>query len=413
MTETAPSRLGSKGLILALAGVAVVVLGLFIWKGRQKESAREQLVTEYGALLEQDSDDGGWRVTVQLDAAHQDLTDLSPLLKMAGPISVLDLTGSAELRTFAGIEALDSLKGLIAMSCPKLADVSAVAVLSSLRELVLADATALANPDPIKNLPALETLDLSGTQVAKILIVGLPRLDSLFVSNVPSLKLIDLTGAESLKQLFLDGCRGLEEIRGLGQNVELTDLNVSSCHGLKHLDGLASLGNLQALDLRNALEIGNFEEIGKLKSLTVLRLGGQGQVRDLTLFTGLTGLSELHLEGCENLSSLDGIPPSLSSYAGFTFCPSLTSLKGIEAAPELLRLDLGGCKALADISALAAAKQLTELNLGGCSAVTDLSVLAGLDNLSIVQLGGSGVTPASIEPLKKEKPEVIFDFSGG
>ena len=413
MAEDTPPKTGSKGLILALAGVAVVALALVLWKSGQRDSARERLVSEYGAMLEEDPNGGGWIVTLQLDDTHQDLAALLPLLKKAGPVTVLDLSGSPELQDFGGIDALDSLSGLIAMSCPKLADVSGAAVLGSLRELVLADATALENAAPIRNLPALESLDLSGTRVPEFAVEGLPRLDSLFASNVPALRRLDLSGAESLRQLFLDGCRGLEEIAGLDHAEELTDLDVSSCHELKRLDGLASLKNLQVLDLRNALKISNFEDIGQVASLSALRLGGQGQVRDLTLLSGLTGLSELHIEGCENLASLEGVPPSLSSYAGFTFCPSLTGLAGIEAARELRQLDLKGCKALRDVSALGALKQLADLNLAGCRAVTDVSVLGGLDNIAIVQLGGSGVPPASVEPLKKAKPDVVFDFSGG
>ena len=68
-------------------------------------------------------------------------------------------------------------------------------------------------------------------------------------------------------------------------------------------------------------------------------MGGNESIENLEPFSALSELREIHLEACPNFSSLKGIPSGLTQYAGFTYCPKLTSLEGIEGAPVLEKVN--------------------------------------------------------------------------
>src|SRR5690606_26830136 len=159
--------------------------------------------------------------------------------------------------------------------------------------------------------------------------------------------------------------------------------------------GVERLGALVVLDIRN-VDLDDFSGIATLPKLRVLRMGGQDAIGTLEPLSPLSSLRELHLEACPNLRSLRGIPSGLSQYAGFTHCPQILSLDGIEAAPALEQLDLTGCENLADIASVAKLEGLVQLSLVKCREVTGIGAVEKLPKLVIVLLGGSGVAPAAV-----------------
>ena len=166
------------------------------------------------------------------------------------------------------------------------------------------------------------------------------------------------------------------------------------------------------LDIRN-VDIPDFSGVGKLPALRVLRMGGQDTIETLEPLSGLVGLKEIHLEACPNFRSLKGIPPSVSQYAGFTHCPKLESIAGIEACEGLEQLDVTGCRNLKSIDEVAKLTSLVQLSLVKCREVTDITPVVALEKLTIVMLGGSGVLPDSVEDLETANPDIIFDFAVG
>jgi hypothetical protein len=138
----------------------------------------------------------------------------------------------------------------------------------------------------------------------------------------------------------------------------------------------------------SGLEAGaDFSGIASLPKLRVLRMGGQDAVETLEPFTALATLTELHLEACPNLRSLRGMPPRITQYAGFTHCPKLVSLDGVESAGAIEHLDVTGCVNLGDVAAAAKLTNLVQVSFVKCRGVTAVPFVETLPNLRIVMLG--------------------------
>lgn len=394
-------------LILSFAILAVIAV-LVMWKKQD----REQAFTELRERFEADISvvDGDFAVGCSSNRLV-DLVEFADLLARAGEPTILDLTGASNLESFSGIEKLLKVHSLIAIDCPKLTSAEGVAKHPALRELVLTDSRQFSDASSIKELPALETVDFSGCEALEEVDVSeLPRLKNLYLSRCRKVKSLDVTGVPELKQLYLDGCSSLVSITGLDSLTALTDLDVSNASSLEKLENIEALVSLIVLDIRN-IAIRDFSGIGKLPALRVLRMGGNEAIENLEPFSGMEQLREIHLEACPNFSSLKGMPSGISQYAGFTYCPKLTSLEGIENAAGLEQLDLSGCEWLKDVSALESLLNLVQLSFVKCRQVDDVSVIESMEKLVIVMLGGSGVVPAAIEKLKPVNDEIIFDFT--
>lgn len=394
-------------LILSFAILAVIAI-LVVWKKQDREQAFVELRERYEADISMT--EGDFFVGCSSERLI-DLVDFANLLARAGEPTILDLTGAPKLESFSGMEKLLKVHSLIAIACPNLKSAEGVAKHPSLRELVFTDSSLLSDVSAIQGLPSLETLDFSGCEALEgFEISDLPRLQNLYMSRCREIEVLDVSAAPGLKQLYLDGCSGLAVLNGLSSLNSLTDLDVSNASSLKTLNGVESLSSLIVLDIRN-IAISDFSGIGALPSLRVLRMGGNEAIESLEPFSGMSALREIHLEACPNLASLKGMPEGISQYAGFTYCPKLVSIDGIETAAGLEQLDLTGCEKLKDVSALESLSSLVQLSLVKCRQVSDVSVIESMEKLIIVMLGGSGVVPASVEKLKPVNEEIIFDFT--
>ncbi|MEM9016305.1 MAG: hypothetical protein AAGC68_04775 [Verrucomicrobiota bacterium] len=394
-------------LILAFAVIAVIAI-MVVWKKNDREAAFEDLRTRFDAEISITEED------FYVGCSSERLVDLiefSRGLERAGEPTILDLTGAPKLETLAGIGRLITLHSVIAIDCPSLVSASGVARHPKLRELVFTESASLADISDVREIKTLETLDLSGcVELGAVPVEELPSLENLYLSRCRRVELLDVTPFPTLRQLYLDGCAGLVELNGLGKLSELTDLDLSNSTALNQINGIENLENLVVLDLRN-VALSDFSGVGSLPSLRVLRMGGQESIETLEVFSGLSELREIHLEACANLRSLKGIPSTVSQYAGFTHCPQLQSIEGIEGATNLEQLDLTGCENLDDIAPVKALENLVQLSLVNCRKVTDLEPVEALEKLVIVMLGGSGVVPAAVESLDPANEEIIFDFA--
>lgn len=407
---------GIARLVMFCSAIASVAIILLVWKHQDRKSAWEELDK---FQIEVNEFAGETFINVSSDRL-KNLRKLGELIRRAGrspdgiPLSpaVLDLTGSPNLESLAGISALMDLRTIIAVDCPRLSDVGALVGVPALEQITLTDNRSLVSFSDL-NLPSLVTLNLTGCiNLVDLSGLELPNLKNLYLSDCRKLAKLDVGTYVNLEQLYVDSCLEIPKIQGLEKLASLTDLDVSNCHQLKNLDGLAGLSSLIVLDLRN-VEIPDLSVIGKLPELRMLRLAGQGNITSLKPFSSLTRLTEIHLEACSNFVSLEGIPPSVTDYAGFTHCENLVSLDGIEKATNLKRLDVKYCRSLEDIESLKSLKSLVQLSLIMCEKITDVRQLEHNPNLAVVALGGSGVTPAMVEGLKDLFPpeKTIFDFS--
>ncbi|MDA7921553.1 hypothetical protein N9B73_07335 [Verrucomicrobiales bacterium] len=391
-------------LFSLLATLAILV----IWKKGDRADALEALVSTYEA--EVSISEGDFYVGCDSERL-EDLVAFSQVVKRAGDVTILDLTGAPNLRDFKGIEQLTSLTSLIAIDCPALVSAAGVSRHPSIYEIVLVDNALFSDASAIQGMPALEILDFSGcVSLETVEVSSLSKLKDLFLSRCRKVESLDVSSLSNLKQLYADGCGSLTTLTGLSSLTELTDLDVGNATSLGKLEGISALNSLIVLDIRN-VELTDLSEIGKLPTLRVLRMGGQSIVTTLEPFSGMTSLKEIHLEACPNFHSIKGIPPGISQYAGFTHCPQLKSLAGIEAGGMIEQLDLTGCENLSDVSAIASLEKLTQLNLVKCRGVRKVNFIESLSGLGVVMLGGSGVVPASTEELRLANKEIILDFS--
>jgi len=395
-------------ILLFAFAVAAIVGMMALWKKRDREAALAELETRYNAYVSITEDE------FQIGCESSELTDLvqlGQLVSRIGEPTLLDLTSAPNLESFVGVEQFQKLEALVAIDCPKLTSAEGVAGHPTLADLALTDSVVFADASAIRDLPMLETVDFSGCLPLEALdLATLPSLKNAYFSRCRKLASLDVSVVPELRQLYLDGCGSLETITGLSTLAQLTDLDVSNATALQNLDGVSGLKALIVLDIRN-VDLESVDEIGTLPTLRILRLGGQSNLTSLAPFAGLAKLREIHLEACPEFSSLEGLPASVSQYAGFTHCPKLTSLAGIEVASGLEQLDVKGCTALSDVTSLSQLSQLVQLNLVKCRQVTDISALAELEKLVIVMLGGSGVVPASVKNFESANDEIIFDFA--
>lgn len=393
--------------VLFFSLVAVVVI-LMVWKKGDRRNALAELSSRFEADVSINGDE------FYLGCSSEALTDLNAfadLVARVGKPTILDLTGAPALRTLSGVEKMPSLTSLVLIDCASLVSAEGVTGHPGLTEIVLTDSTKFVETSAIRDLPGLKTLDFSGClSLGKFEASNLPALENLYLSRCRELGALDVSAFSNLRQLYVDGCGTLAAIEGLPSLSRLTDLDVSNATALKGLAGLENLAELIVLDIRN-VEIDDFPGIASLPKLRILRMGGQDTIETLEPLSGLASLRELHLEACPNLRSLKGMPSGVSQYAGFTHCPQLVSLEGVESAVGLEQLDLTGCTALVDISRVAALENLVQLSLVKCRQVTDVSAVEKLPGLVIAMLGGSGVIPASVESFSLANEGLIFDFS--
>ena len=419
-------------IIFAILAVATILIG---WKKQDQKKARQILLNTYKVQVDKFGED---ILLIANDPKVTSLEKIASLMRRAKTLedgtpldpTILDVTGSANLVSMAGAWQFQNLKSIIAIDCPKLKTMDGVTGLQQLNELNIAHNATLADVSAIRGLKSLVTINLTDSPALKELnIEGLPKLKNLYLTSCSGLQSLDVQPFPELRQLYLDSCRKLNHLVGLGSLSNLTDLDMSNCHSLEQINGLEQLKSLVVFDIRN-IELADFSVLGGLPELEMLRLGGQANITNLKPFEKLQNLQEIHIEACPNFNSLEGMPKSLSRYAGFVNCPNLTSVKGVSNASEnLTQLDLTGCTNLQDIAEIKTLAELIFVSFASCRKIKNIDQLVDNKNLKIIRLGGSGVTSASIgsviktgpkkggmmlkSPLNKSfSPEVtVFDFS--
>ncbi|XP_059069780.1 disease resistance protein RPV1 isoform X3 [Cryptomeria japonica] len=250
------------------------------------------------------------------------------------------------------------------------------------------------------------------------------QLQILDLHNCHSLKSLpnNLGSFHSLVSLNMKGCDTVSCLpEDFGMLSSLQELDLSWCKNLRNLP--ASFGNLTRLEKLEIHHNSNLRElpvtIGRLESLAYLDAGycqlcenglpaGLFELSSLRIihfehnrfrslpgsFQNLSGLWELHLDGCSELSELRAVPPSLEMlYA--RDCMQLQSLCCLSGLKSLCRLDVSRSCHLRALPGLESLQGLTTLKLVGCkniSSATLGSCLAGLKSLESIFIAGPGVT---------------------
>ena len=153
----------------------------------------------------------------------------------------------------------------------------------------------------------------------------------------------DLSGAPNLKQLILQRCTGLYKIHAsIGDLKRLIRLDLNGCKCLKSLPHKISLEALDYFDLGGCSKLKKFPEIVEnMSCLSKLRLS-ETAIKDPSLLVEhSTGLIDLDLRDCKNLS---GLPIAICS---------LTSLKTLNISDcsklDKLPKNLGNIEGLEEL----------------------------------------------------------------
>ncbi|XP_030936726.1 TMV resistance protein N-like [Quercus lobata] len=181
----------------------------------------------------------------------------------------------------------------------------------------------------------------------------------------------DLSGAPKLKQLILRRCTRLYKIHtSLGDLKQLIRLDLNGCKCLEILPHKISLEALEILDLGGCSRLKKFPEIvGNMSRLLKLCLS-ETAIKDLPLSVEhLTGLIELDLRNCKNLSSLSNACCCLMSLKILTLsgCSKLDKLpENLGNIEGLEKLDVSGTAITGLPLSVVHLKNLKVLSLRGC-----------------------------------------------
>ncbi|XP_057844129.2 disease resistance protein RPV1 isoform X2 [Cryptomeria japonica] len=278
------------------------------------------------------------------------------------------------------------LKVLNLSGCASLMALPATPIYSNLKILNLKNCHSLTSlPNTVGNLRSLDSLNMEGCGVSS-LPEGFGDL-----SNLQKLKLSWCKHLCSLPASFgnLNQLVRLE----IHHNAKLTELP-GSTGGLKALSYLDA-SYCQLSD--NGLPAGILE----LSSLRIIHLEHNVFHNLPGGLEKLSGLWELHLDGCSELSALPVLPPSLEILSARD-CMRLDTLSCFSGLTSLSRLDVSNSHRVTELPGLQSLQGLTTLEMVGCKHIFTHTLgicLRGLKSLESVFIGGPGVSPSQLQSL--------------
>jgi hypothetical protein len=213
------------------------------------------------------------------------------------------------------------------------------------------------------------------------------------------------------KEIYLHGCKNLENVDGLKGLTALTSLDLSSCD-LQNIDVIGSLETLTYLDLSFCEILQDIDVIKGLTALTSLDLAYCRNLQNVDGLKTLTALNDLDLAGCSELQNIDGVK-GLTALAslGLHHCDNLQNFETLKGMTALTRLDLSFCTNLQNLDVLKGLTALTDLNLVGCQNLKNCDGVKGLTTLVSLDLRDCPkVTEGVVEELKAALPktEILF-----
>ena len=371
-TKSPWSRL--KPVLYPLSVIAWAVAAVFLIFAAprlDKMSTESQLEKRFGFAIQETAD--GYVLTEQVPAFN-DLAAASPYLKKLSPVNL-------NLSDCTGLTSIDGLKDLTALQTLNLSrtdveNIEPLRGLTALRTLILIE-TQVGNLESVKSLTALQSLDLSRTHVESIEpLKGLPALRTVILSGLTVGNLEMLKGLTAL------------------QSLDLGYTNVGNLEMLKGLTGL------QSLDLTGT-HVENFEPLKGLTTLRTLILWGSN-IENLEPLEGQTGLRSLNLRrtNVESLEPLKGLTGLRSLNLRETNVESLEPLQGLTGLQwlDLSVTKIENLEPLKDLTGL----QVLDLSYGKIENLEPLKSLSGLWSLSLVHTRVQNLEPLEDLPALRK-----------
>ena len=364
---------------------------------------------------------------IRLDLGYNSIVDISPVAGLTN-LTHLSLWSNAivDISPVAGLTNLTWLY----LSSNAIVDISPVAGLTNLTELYLGS-NAIVDISPVAGLTNLTELSLYYNAIVDISpVAGLTNLTYLSLWSNAIVDLSPVAGLTNLTTLDL-GSNAIVDLSPVAGLTNLTWLYLNS-NAIVDISPVAGLTNLTYLYLWN----NNITDLSPLVANTGLGSGDQVEVSENPLsFTSInTHIPALQSRGVivefdnivtESVNIPDpnlraAIESDLGKASGATittadmerltyFYPrnaNISDLTGLEAAPNLKELGLGGeyveaegawinSNSISDLSPLAGLTNLTRLSLDN-NNISDLSPVAGLTQLVDLQLYGNNITDISV-----------------
>ncbi len=273
--------------------------------------------------------------------------------------SELSLAGLALERLPEELGELEALTTLRVNGCYELTDISSLQHCHSLTELELINCPKVADLSPLRGMLTLRSLHL-----------GVPY---------PGVVYISVQGREQWS--------ALTDIEALSDLTGLVYLTLSNCDKVSNLQTLAVLSELQYLDLRGCNLLQDLQPLADLKVLEKLYLSGCTQLQDLQALIKLKKLQYLDLENCPLIQNLEPLARTAAlQHLNMSFCRLIQDLQPLAELTMLRHLDLGHCPLIQDLKPLAKLTALRHLDLRYCRQIQDLKPLATLTRLKDANL---------------------------
>lgn len=180
----------------------------------------------------------------------ENIHKLAPLA-MLGELSHLDLSRNPHVKDLSPLEKLDKLRLLDLSNCLRVRDVSPLQESASLRVLRLFGCNSLHDLRPLYQLPQLHKISLPNNITNDDLLglcIGFDGLLQMDLRNCDKVSNIEpIERLTSLRKLSLAGCRNVTDVTPLGELKDLVQLDLACCRRLTDLTPLHGLVNLKDL----------------------------------------------------------------------------------------------------------------------------------------------------------------------
>ncbi|XP_049386094.1 disease resistance protein Roq1-like [Solanum stenotomum] len=299
------------------------------------------------------------------------LEEVHPSLGHCRMLTYLSLDGCSKLKKLPKFVCMDSLEELYLSKCTSLQEFPEIC--GDMRRLSI---LSLESPW-IRSLPpslsGIRELHLAGCEILESIPDTIQNLSFLEISDCNKLATLpnSLFESQQLEDLEIHRCSGLVKLpSSLGVQKNLLGLVIDRCENLK-LPSSIQMESLEDLTISNYPKLDTFPQInGDTHCLSELSLNSTG-IREVPSSIGnLSGLTQLNLDGCEDLVSL---PDSICNLM------------------NLQQLFLSGCKKL---------EKLPE-NIGDLQEFDMLEDLGSLHSLEKLDVSGSNISclPKSFKGL--------------
>ncbi|VVA40777.1 PREDICTED: TMV resistance [Prunus dulcis] len=324
----------------------------------------------------------------------------------------------SHIRQLEGFKYSPNLTCMNLGGCQFLEKIPDLSGIPNMKYLFLSDCTSLVElDDSVGFLDKLVGLDLEGCvklmRFATTLI--LPNLTYMNLRSCQFLeKIPDLSGIRNIKYLFLTDCTSLVSLDdSVGFLDKLVSLDLSGCVNLTKFGRRLRLKSLETLDLEGCASLESFPEIEvKMESLRRLDMEGSG-IRELPpSIKHLTGLENLNIERCFNLTRLElrllhcwstlrfldlsganfvTLPECISKFVSLEYltlrdCKSVREIPQELLPPRVCWVSLDNCTSLEKFPKLPLSSEVEYLGLMNCVSlrgydITENSILDQVSSL--------------------------------